>query len=161
MEIRLSEPQDRPAILALYQSGRLFMREHGNLHQWTIGHPNEESLQEDLKFRRSFVVWDQGEIVGTFALVTHDPNYDGIEGRWLNDEPYVAVHRVVSGKPGAGSFLLNALCAQYPTVRIDTHQDNTPMKNLLTKLAFVHCGVIHLRDFDGSPREAYMKVSRL
>jgi RimJ/RimL family protein N-acetyltransferase len=50
---------------------------------------------------------------------------------------------------------------RYPNVRIDTHKDNVPMRNLLKKMGFTHCGVIRLLDKDESPREAYMKVSSL
>jgi RimJ/RimL family protein N-acetyltransferase len=161
MEIRLSESSDIPVILAIYCSARAFMAAHGNPHQWTKGAPDEVSLKKDLSLKRSYVVVDQGVVVGTFALLSHDPNYDQIEGKWLNDDPYVALHRLASIKPGAGTFILKTISDHYPNVRIDTHHDNIPMRNLLTKMGFVHCGVIRLLDKDDSPREAYLKVSSL
>jgi hypothetical protein len=161
MEIRYSEIKDIPAILLLYQKARQFMREQGNPHQWGKGAPDEISLRKDLASKRSYVVVEDERIVGTFALVTPDPNYAFIEGRWLNEEPYMAVHRLASIQPGVGTFILTTVCQHYPNVRIDTHIDNIPMQNLLKKLGFAHCGVIHLLDKDNSPREAYMKVSSL
>lgn len=161
MEIRLSETSDIPAILAIYHSARAFMASHGNPYQWTKGAPDEMSLKKDLSLKRSYVVMDQGVVVGTFALLCHDPNYDQIEGKWLNDDPYVALHRLASIKPGVGTFILKTMSDRYPNVRIDTHRDNVPMRNLLKKMGFTHCGVIRLLDKDNSPREAYMKVPSL
>lgn len=161
METRLSQENDVPSILALYQKARLFMAEHGNPNQWTKGAPDGASLKKDRLLGRSYVVVDQGVIVGTYALLEHDSNYDEIDGAWLNNSPYVAVHRLASIKPAVGTFILTTLCQRYPNVRIDTHKDNVPMRNLLAKLGFDHCGIVYLRDKDNSPREAYMKVSSL
>lgn len=161
MEIRQSEEKDCPAILGIYDQARHFMVEQGNPHQWTNGAPDQASLAKDLALRRSYVVVEGSRIIGTFALTDHDSNYDEISGGWLNDDPYIAVHRLASIKPGVGTFILQSVCERYPNVRIDTHHDNTPMKNLLRKLGFVYCGSIILRDKDNSSREAYMKVSSL
>jgi ribosomal protein S18 acetylase RimI-like enzyme len=161
MEIREGEEKDVPSILALYQKARLFMAEHGNPDQWTSGAPDRASLKKDLDLRRSYVVVDQGEVVGTFALLSHDPNYDRIDGRWLAECPYIAVHRLASIKAGVGTFILTSLCQRYAAVRIDTHKANIPMQNLLKKLGFAHCGTILLLDKGNSPREAYMKVNTL
>ena len=161
MEIRLSESSDVLAILAIYQFARAFMAAHGNLRQWSQGAPDEVSLKKDLSLRRSYVVVDRGTVVGTFALLSLDPNYDRIDGRWLNEGPYVAIHRLASIKPGVGTLILKTISDGYPNVRIDTHKDNAPMQNLLKKMGFVHCGVIRLHDKDDSPREAFMKVSSL
>jgi RimJ/RimL family protein N-acetyltransferase len=161
MEYRLAEEKDRAEILNIYGKARLFMAKTGNPHQWATGAPDAASFAKDLALHRLYAVVDDSQLVGTFVLVDHDANYDKIDGRWLNDDPYIAVHRLASIKPGVGTFILTTLCQRYPAVRIDTHQDNVPMQNLLKKLGFVHCGVILLLDKDNSPREAYMKVSSL
>jgi RimJ/RimL family protein N-acetyltransferase len=161
MEIRLTEEKDIPAVLGIYDQARVFMKENGNPTQWTTGAPDKASLSRDLERRVSYVVWDNGVIVGTFALITPDPNYGEIRGRWLNEEPYIAIHRMASIKRGVGTFVLTEVCSKYKNVRIDTHRDNVPMRNLLRKMGFVHCGVIVLLDKDNSPREAYMKTNSL
>jgi RimJ/RimL family protein N-acetyltransferase len=161
METRLSEEKDVSAILTLYQKARSFMAMHGNPDQWNKGAPDLGSLQKDLSLARSFVVIEKEEVIGTYVLVKHDPNYDQIQGRWLNGGDYVAVHRLASGKPGVGTFILETINRRYRNVRIDTHKDNYPMQNLLIKLGFVHCGTILLLDKGNSPREAYMKVNTL
>jgi RimJ/RimL family protein N-acetyltransferase len=161
MESRLAEEKDRAEILNIYGKARLFMVKTGNPHQWTTGAPDNASISRDLAYQRLYVVLDERRVVGTYALLSHDPNYDRIDGAWLNNSPYVAVHRLASIKPGVGTFILTTLCQRYPNVRIDTHKDNVPMQNLLKKLGFAHCGVILLLDKDNSPREAYMKVASL
>ena len=46
--------------------------------------------------------------------------------------------------------------ARYPHLRIDTHQNNRPMRTLIPRAGFAYCGVIHLAD--GSPRLAYERL---
>jgi N-acetylglutamate synthase-like GNAT family acetyltransferase len=146
-------------ILNIYAKARSFMAEHGNPNQWTKGAPDGKSLQKDILNQASFVVEEGGKVVGTFALYHDDPNYGEIQGSWLNDEPYVVIHRIASIRKGVGTFVLQAVCSQYKNVRIDTIKTISRCKTLLKKMGFVHCGVILLLDKDNSPREAYMKVN--
>ena len=48
MEIRPSRLSDLPAIQALYQSAREYMRAHGNHNQWVNGYPQPELIREDI-----------------------------------------------------------------------------------------------------------------
>ena len=47
--------------------------------------------------------------------------------------------------------------SEYPNVRIDTHEDNYVMQNMLKKLGYTYCGIIHLEN--GDPRLAYQKCT--
>jgi L-amino acid N-acyltransferase YncA len=161
MEIRLTEASDSGEVLSIYAEARRFMMAHGNPTQWTVGAPDEKSLARDLANKASFVVVDSGVIVGTFALYHDDKNYRLIQGQWLNDEPYAVIHRMASIKKGVGTFILSEICSENKSVRVDTHKDNIPMRNLLKKMGFSHCGTIRLLDKDNSSREAYMKVNSL
>ena len=40
---------------------------------------------------------------------------------------------------------------------MDTHGDNIVMQNLLKKLGFVYCGIIHVEE-DDDPRLAFEKI---
>ena len=85
-----------------------------------------------------------------------EPTYAHIEeGEWLNDEPYVTIHRLAGdGRcPRAVPMRRRALQASFPNVRVDTHANNTTMQRLIEKSGFKKCGIIHVRD--GSPRIAY------
>ena len=85
-------------------------------------------------------------------------NYDVIEGKWLNDEPYGTIHRIASNGTEKG---IMKICLDYcdnyvSNIRIDTHKDNKIMQHLLEKFNFKYCGIIYLSD--GNPRLAYHRI---
>lgn len=157
MEIRHTQVQDIPAIMDLYDRARAFMRSYGNMTQWINNYPSREIIEKDMENANSYVCVDDDVIVGTFAfIIGTDPTYLIIEdGAWLDDDPYGVVHRIASGKPGVGSFCLQWAHQQTGNIRIDTHRDNIPMQNLLKKLGYQYCGIIHIAD--GSERLAFQK----
>ena len=97
--------------------------------------------------------------VFTYIYGEDDPTYSQIqEGQWLNDDPYGVLHSVaagVSGK-GVGAFMLDWALENSGNVRIDTHEDNKPMQNLLIKKDFKYCGIIYLEN--GDPRRAFQCI---
>ena len=161
MEIRRSTKDDINEILTIFEDARKFMKANGNPNQWKDNHPERALIESDIENNVGFVCVDEDEIVGTFMYFEgKEPSYAEIhKGQWLNDEPYGVVHRIASkaGKRGIASFCLNWSFEQCRNLRIDTHRDNTPMHNLLNKLAFVRCGIIYLKN--GDERIAYQKIS--
>ena len=109
-------------------------------------------------------VGDGGRVVGTFYFVQGpdiEPTYRKIEdGAWKDDSPYGVVHRIAAdgSEKGVGAFCLDWAFRQCGHLRIDTHGDNRVMQNLLTKLGFVHCGTIYVRE-DRDPRLAFEKTA--
>jgi RimJ/RimL family protein N-acetyltransferase len=172
MRIRHAEMNDLDAVLRLYERAREFMRASGNPSQWGDSHPPLELVRRDI-FRRVGYVCTAGaacddngvaadrEILGAFNFFIGDePTYKHIEqGRWLNDEPYGVVHRLAvdSGGKGTGIFCLEWCMASWGNIRIDTHEDNAPMRRLLQKLKYTYCGIIHVDD--GSSRLAFQKTA--
>lgn len=160
MNIRKAAIDELDKIMPLYDYARGFMREHGNLSQWTGGYPKRELIEETIRQQKCYVCEDNGRIAAVFYYAKEDdPTYHVIEdGAWLNDEPYAVVHRIVSaeGAKGVGSFCLNWAFEQTGNVRIDTHTDNKPMQGLLRKQGFTYCGRIYVED--GSPRIAFQKI---
>lgn len=143
-------------IGGIYERARSFMRETGNPNQWKFTHPLPEMLQEDIDKGNLYVVLDEKDVLGVFALLYgEDPTYAYIEGSWLNNDTYVTIHRIASA--GKKSGILNAAIhyalGQSDNVRIDTHHDNKVMQHLLSKLGFSKCGIIYLEN--GEPRIAY------
>lgn len=67
-----------------------------------------------------------------------DPDYQVIEGAWLNEEPYGVVHRITSDGTvkGAASACLTWAFGQCGNLKIDTHRDNVVMQNMLKKMVF-------------------------
>lgn len=97
------------------------------------------------------------EIHAVFAIINGaDPTYDVIEnGAWLNDDSYIAVHRVASdGKlHGVVDQIMDYCKMLSHDIRIDTHHDNKIMQGQLERNSFEKCGVIYA--WDGTQRIAY------
>ncbi len=157
--MRKARPADLDAIMALYDIGRQTMRATGNSEQWINGYPYRSMIQEDIRLGRSYVYEEDGVLQAVLALVWgEDPTYAHIDGRWLSDTaPYGTVHRIATrGElPGLGSWCLEWCLEMCGSIRIDTHEDNVPMRKTLDKLGYTYCGTI-LCD-DGTPRRAYEK----
>lgn len=84
------------------------------------------------------------------------PTYQYIEnGAWLNDAPYVTIHRIAGDGRTHGILRCAAdYCKSISAnVRIDTHENNTTMQRQIEKNGFKRCGTIYVED--GSPRIAY------
>ena len=164
MKIRKSTAQDFDRMMVIYERARRFMAENGNPNQWGPTHwPPEELIREDIRNGNSYVCLNEdGNVVGTFFMIQGEdvePTYREItDGAWLDDSPYGVVHRIAAdgSEKGIGRFCLEWAYAQCGHLRIDTHGDNTVMQHLLTKLGFVHCGTIYVRE-DRDPRLAYEK----
>ena len=94
-----------------------------------------------------------------FAFIPgSDPTYQYIDGAWLEDTPYAAIHRVASAGKEKGVFtkIADYCKSQISHLRIDTHALNLPMQGAVEKNGFQRCGTIYLED--GSPRIAYEYV---
>ena len=155
--IRKATRSDLPRLLELYARARAYMKASGNPRQWGDTRPEPPVLEEDVARERLYVVEEQGVIHGAFALISGtDPTYAVIDGGWLDDAPYVTIHRLAGDGTG-GVFAAAAAFAssRSASIRIDTHADNGAMHHLLKKHGFVRCGTIWLEN--GDPRIAYQK----
>ncbi len=160
MEIRKASFSDYRTILTLYEKARSFMAEHNNPHQWGTSRPSKEEISSGIEQGNHYVCIAQKEVVATFFYALgQDKTYDNIyDGNWLCDSPYGVVHRITSdgSVKGAASFCLDWAFSQCGNLRIDTHNDNKIMQNLLKKNGFVYCGIIICED--GTKRLAYQKI---
>ncbi len=159
MRIRHTTWQDLPELEIIYERARQFMKETGNPNQWKDCRPNPSLIEEDIRVGQSYVLEDEGEILGVFALIFgEDPTYGIIEdGRWLNSRPYAAIHRIASAGKAHGFFkaLMDFCQNKASNLRIDTHPDNKIMQHLIAKNGFTYCGIIYTDD--GTKRLAYQK----
>lgn len=165
MKLRKTKNEDIPKVLKIYNEGREALRKDG-VDQWQTEGPSEESLRKDMAKDQSYVLEDNGEIVGTTAnIIGVDPTYLEIDGRWLNEEDYLTIHRfAVTDKyknKGYGQKMFYeteelAKLLGIKNIRVDTHKDNFKMNNLLLKLDYEYCGIIKLAN--GDLRNAYQKV---
>lgn len=163
MEIRKAGAGDLDRILAVYETAREYMRKTGNPDQWGWTYPPAELIAEDIRRGICHVICEGGETRGVFALLRGvEPNYLRIEdGSWLNDSPYVTIHRVASDGTVHGIVRCAAdYCKSLSdNVRIDTHEKNLTMQRQIEKNGFLRCGIIHLPN--GSPRIAYQWTAGL
>lgn len=141
-------------IVEMIEKGRRHIASFG-IDQWQDGYPNEDTIREDIEKGRGYLLKDDDDIIAYYMLENHDRCYDVIDGEWLDDSPYVVIHRSVTSDfdKGQGSILFAELKRRYPHIRIDTHEGNISMNRCLLKNGFAYCGIITLES--GDPRNAY------
>lgn len=146
MEVRRTQEKDIDSVMDIYAKSRKFMKENGNPTQWGNNFPNIELVKYDVE-RNGYVIVKNGEILGVFVLEenAHEPAYDSNDGIWLNDKPYAVIHRCATGviHKGIGQFILEWCFNKFNNIRIDTHEDNIPMRNLLDKNGYKYCGKVY------------------
>ena len=157
LKIRNAEHSDLERILEIYRYAQEFMIQTGNATQWGRSYPEEALIRRDIAQNACKVIYDEMGIHGVFALFSEpDPTYAKIDnGHWLNDEPYLTIHRMAGDGQVHGLF---SRAADYckglsRNIRIDTHADNRVMQRCIEQNGFRKCGMISVRD--GSPRLAY------
>ncbi|MCR5078948.1 MAG: GNAT family N-acetyltransferase [Bacilli bacterium] len=157
MPIRKSTLDDLPAISDILYGCRLFMKSHGNPNQWEDMDRVIRKTKEDIALGNSYVYVDNDVIEAVFTLALGvDPTYIHIEdGKWLNDRPYVTIHRIGSTfrKKGILKMAVDLALTMANDVRADTSIDNAPMRKGMEKLGFQYCGIIYIDT--GESRLAY------
>lgn len=167
MEFRKANKKDLDRVMQIISDARARIGKLG-IDQWQYGYPTRDIVKEDMALERFYVGEEEGEILSVFVIVDDgEPTYETIyEGSWLtgDEDKYVAVHRIaVSGhavRRGIASETFRFVAAQaisrgFSGIRIDTHEGNIPMRRMLEKNGFIHCGTIYL--LDGEKRVAYEK----
>ena len=159
-EIRRSRMEDIPRMQEIFGIARAHMRAEVNITQWK-DYPNDELLAREIGRNQSYVMEEEGEIVGTFVFALgEEPTYAYIEdGAWLNDHEYGTIHRI-AGDGRHHGILKHAVefgRRLVPELRIDTDERNISMKTAAEKLGFIRCGIIYVADANGDhePRVAY------
>lgn len=155
--VRKAEFNDLLALAEIFRQARKFMAMHGNPKQWGSTHPPMSLIERNIKEGSGFVCCTaDGKVVGFFSLFDTEETYEVIrEGHWLNEEPYLVMHSVAALPGlGAGSTMINHVKTLTDNIRIDTKEENIPMRSLLEKLGFVYCGIIDLKAGRGE-RVAY------
>ena len=155
--IRKAELKDYKYIMKIYESAQDFMIRSGNPDQWGHFYPDEDQVWDDIMKGICFLICEEEEAHGVFALSAgKEPTYQQIEdGSWLNDEPYLTIHRLAGDGVLHGMFdcVLRFCRERSDNIRIDTHESNIIMKKLVERNGFQRCGTIYVED--GTQRTAY------
>ena len=161
--------RDYERIQRIYAHARAVMAANGNPTQWGDSFPRESTVRADIaECRTMLLVEREGDnetgaerILAQFALCTgEDPTYHDIDGSWLDDDPYVTIHRIASsGQAGHVAYdCIDWVTERYGNVRADTHPNNKAMQHVFERSGFVRCGLIALRDRDtDKTRIAYQR----
>ena len=157
LNIRAATAADFEQIMKIYRHAQDYMILSGNPTQWGHSYPDEALIKSDIRSGVCKVIYDEDGVHGVFALFEDaEPTYAHIEnGNWLNNEPYVTIHRIAGDGKVHGLFqcAVNFCKGRSRNIRIDTHADNLTMQRLIEKSGFKKCGIIHVHD--GTPRIAY------
>ena len=161
MIIRPATMADVDAADKIYAAAKTFMREAGNPNQWTGDYPSGYDVESGIEKGTSYVCEDEGEVVATFHLdlnADEEDYHEIFEGEWKNDIPYAVIHRIAVKYHGRGiiDFCFEECFKLVPNLRIDTHEDNLPMRKCLIRCGFEYCGVVYLKGV--GKRLAYQKV---
>ena len=164
MIIREAEEKDIGEIMAIVAQAKQYFRENG-IPQWQSEYPCADDIRKDIG-HGGMVVEEDGQIIAyCFVAIMDDPNYAYIEGEWLNQRPYIVLHRTCVSSSckdkGIGRLFTKyakqmAQQAGIYDLRADTHEKNASMRRMLEKDGFVECGTIYVAD--GSPRVACQLV---
>ena len=158
INIRLAVLEDIPSISKCFTYAKNKMRGDGNMNQWALGYPISETPL-DIAKKQCYVVTSDNKVVATFVLINDEPTYRSINGAWLNDRAYYAIHRIASNGEIKNIFniVLDYLKPLGRDIRIDTHIDNKRMIHILEKNGFKYCGIIKLAN--GDDRNAYQLIN--
>lgn len=154
LKIRKARAEEFSEIMEIFAGARRFMAEHGNAGQWTGGYPDRGTVERDLMRGQLYVctrkdAGSEEQIAAVFVYyIGEEAEYADIrDGVWQNDLPYGVVHRIAAADRargiGAAAFCLDWAFHQCGNLRVDTHEKNIPMQNLLKKCGFSYCGRIH------------------
>jgi GNAT superfamily N-acetyltransferase len=162
--LRKATSTEIPRIWEILQQA-IFRRKQDGSDQWQNGYPNPDVVQSDIDTGVGYVFTDDDAVIGYAAvLISDEPAYEAIEGKWLTDGDFLVVHRVAIADEYLGKGLSAvifeliekmALAQNIHSVKVDTNFDNIAMLKILERLGYTYCGQVY---FNGSARRAFEKV---
>lgn len=164
MELRKAKTSEQGIVWEILQQAIEQRRLDGS-EQWQQGYPNEQTVRDDINDGYAYVLTEGDQVIAYAAIIFGiEPAYNEIEGQWLTNGDYAAIHRVatsnaVKGKGVATRLfqMIEQLCIDKKvfSIKVDTNFDNAPMLRILEKLNYTYCGEIF---FIGAPRKAFEKI---
>jgi HAD superfamily hydrolase (TIGR01509 family) len=172
--IRFATKEDIPSILLVIADAKALFQSHQS-DQWqdSDGYPNIDTFLQDIEQGVLYVEEQNDQVVGVACISDEEEiAYRNIfEGHWLtlNNQKAMVVHRLAIKKEYyrtgiAKRFLRFAETLtrekNYASIRIDTHEKNIEMNQLLLHLGYTRCGIIYLsrQGVINNKRTAYEKI---
>ncbi|TDE03522.1 GNAT family N-acetyltransferase [Flavobacterium hiemivividum] len=163
-EFRKATTAEIPQIWDILQQAIARRKKDGS-NQWQDGYPNPEVIKNDIDKNAGFVLTEGETIIGyTALLISDEPEYEKIVGKWLTNNDFVVFHRVAISEDHLGKGLATklvgfiedfAISNNIYSIKADTNFDNFAMMKVFDKLGYVYCGEVYFR---GSARKAYEKI---
>lgn len=155
---------DLAEIMQIFAQAREFMGGMGN-PQWQDGFPEESFIADKISCGLMYKLMCGDSLAAVFSVLDYDEDYNVIDGKWLTDGNYfvlhtVAVARLFRGR-GCARFIFSyaesmAAARGKISVRMDTHEQNVPMRTLVASLGYTFCGKLKVRG--GKPRIGFEKL---
>ena len=170
MEIRRIRLDELEEVMEAINDAKSFLKPQSQ--QWQQGYPNEETMKKDILNNNLFGVYINDELTCIAALIigVEKTYVNMIEGSWEIDvsENDLVIHRIAVKNKFRGKgcakelmkFIDNyALTNSCPSIKVDTHRVNAPMKTLLISCGYKYQGIIDLnRNEEDQLRLAYEKI---
>lgn len=167
--IRKAEISDLNAIAQIIKDAQALLKERG-VAQWQDGYPDREILYSDIASGECYLKIHNGEVAATAVISTAvEVTYNTIDSSWLDNKPYIVIHRLAVGNKFRGCgfakemfAFAETLCQELDieSIRVDTHAHNRAMQTLLKSLGYRPCGEITL--LSGSKRIAWqLQLSKI
>lgn len=169
VEIRKTREEDIEQVVNIFRQAKQYLKDAG-INQWQTGpngYPSEKEVVQDIHNGTGYCAEEDGNVVGYACIVNmDDSSYHEIDGAWMNNNPYVVIHRscVLNACKGREIFSLFVKRAEeiakekgLTDLRIDTHRDNKSMQRSIMKNGFVECGIIQVEEQSDPYRIAYQK----
>lgn len=166
MKFRKAVQTDIKYAMNIIEQAQSYFKKHG-INQWQNNYPNIGTIKNDINNGESYVLLKENNIVATVAVSFNgEKNYETIyEGNWLTSGEFAVIHRIAVDNSYKGLGLATkiiknveklSLNNEVHSIKIDTHEENISMQNLLKKNGFKYCGIIYLED--KSKRIAFEKI---
>lgn len=165
LNLRQAILSDADRIWEILQQAIQKRKEEGS-DQWQNGYPNMTVVNNDISNGFGYIIENVDNlIIGYVAIIDEiEPAYTAIEGKWLNDDPYIVIHRLGVAQDvkmkGLGTWTMDeiekiAISKKIQNIKVDTNFDNIGMLRVFEKLGYHYCGEVY---FEGSPRKAFQKI---
>ena len=139
-------PDDLERICTIIRQAQAQMRLRGS-RQWQNGYPAAAHITDDIDRGYGHVLCTHTGLVVAYGAVVFDgePAYAEIDGTWLDQAPYVVLHRLAVAQEVKGQGIATEFMRRTMTLarergtgsfRIDTNFDNRCMLRLLAKFGF-------------------------
>ncbi len=165
--LRIAKENEATQIWGILQQA-IEKRKNEGSRQWQDGYPNLNVVKDDIEKNIGYVVENlEKEIIAYVVLMDFEESaYNDLDGKWLSDLDYIAIHRLAVDQnkkiKGLAVWIMEeaekiAVEKNIFSIKVDTNFDNDAMLHILKKLGYQYCGEVHFR---GASRKAFEKLLR-